>query len=164
MRENQKTIKIGFPSRGKIKNHRKSAFPHGGKQKIIENQLSLTGENKKSSKISFPSRRKTRNHRKSAFPHGGKSKIIENRLSLTGENKKSSKISFPNIGKNKKCHWLHFPTLGKTKNPESLLSDFRGSVLFWYTLFYLLIADLLQSLFNVGNDVIHILNAHREAD
>ena len=44
VRENQKTIKIAFPSRGKIKNHRKSAFPHGGKQEIIENRLSQLWE------------------------------------------------------------------------------------------------------------------------
>ena len=47
---------------GKIKNHRKSLFPHGGKQEIIENRLSLMGENKKSSKIAFPSWGKTKNH------------------------------------------------------------------------------------------------------
>ena len=67
---------------------------------------------------------------KEAFPRGEKSKNAENRLSQHWENKKSAKNDFPNIGKNKKCHWLHFPTLGKTKNPESLLSDFRGSVHF----------------------------------
>jgi len=48
-------VKIGFPSRGKIKNQRKSAFPHEGKSKISENRLSLTGENQKSVKNDFPS-------------------------------------------------------------------------------------------------------------
>ena len=85
MGENKKSSKISFPSRGKIKNHRKSAFPHGGKQEIIENRLSLTGENQKSSKISFPSRGKTKNHRKSLFPTLGRLKIIENRLSQLWE-------------------------------------------------------------------------------
>ena len=61
MGENKKSTKIGFPSRGKIKNQRKSTFPHGGKSKISENRLSLTGENKKSSKINFPSRGKIKN-------------------------------------------------------------------------------------------------------
>ena len=32
------------------------AFPHGGKSKISENQISLTGENQKTTKNSFPSR------------------------------------------------------------------------------------------------------------
>ena len=67
VRENQKTIKIGFPSRGKTRNHQKSAFPHGGKQEIIENQLSLTG--------------KIKNHRKSTFPTLGKQEISKKRLS-----------------------------------------------------------------------------------
>ena len=44
VRENQKTIKIVFPSRGKIKNHRKSPFSHGGKQEIIENRFSQLWE------------------------------------------------------------------------------------------------------------------------
>ena len=73
---------------------------------------------------------KTRNWQKSAFPILGKQKISKKQLSQHWENKKLAKNGFPNIGKNKKCHWLHFPTLGKTKNPESLLSDFRGSVHF----------------------------------
>ena len=62
VRENQKTIKIVFPSRGKTRNHRKSSFPHGGKQEIIENRFSLMGENKKSLKIAFPNFGKTENH------------------------------------------------------------------------------------------------------
>ena len=40
VRENQKTLKIGFPPRGKIKNQRKLAFPTLGKQKIGEKRLS----------------------------------------------------------------------------------------------------------------------------
>ena len=40
VRENQKTIKIAFPSRGKIKNRQKLAFPTLGKQEISENWLS----------------------------------------------------------------------------------------------------------------------------
>ena len=53
----------------------------GGKQEIIENRLSLTGENQKSAKIGFPNIGKTRNHRKSTFPTLGKQKIGEKRLS-----------------------------------------------------------------------------------
>ena len=111
-------------------NWQKEAFPHEGKSKIGKNRLSATGETQKLAKIAFPLRGKTRIQWKSAFPHGGKQEIGEKRFSLTGENQKTTKIDFPNIGKNKKCHWLHFPTPGKTKNPESLLSDFRGSVHF----------------------------------
>nr|WP_315563608.1 hypothetical protein [Segatella oris] len=69
-RENQKSAKIDFPPRGKIKNQRKSAFRHGGKSKNDENRLSTTGENKKSLKIGFPSRGKLKNRQKLAFPHG----------------------------------------------------------------------------------------------
>ena len=95
-------------------------FPHGGKQEIIENRLSLMGENQKSAKIGFPNIGKTRNHRKSAFPTLGKQEIIENQLSQDWESKKSAKIGFPKIGKNKKRRWLRFPTLGKTKRPRKL--------------------------------------------
>ena len=38
--DERKSTKIGFPSRGKIKNRQKSAFPHGGKAKIGEKRLS----------------------------------------------------------------------------------------------------------------------------
>ena len=71
---------------------RKSTFPRGGKSKISENRLSLTGENQKSAKIGFPSRGKTRNQRKTTFPHGGKSKNNEEQLSLTGEIGKLRKL------------------------------------------------------------------------
>jgi len=98
------------------KKRQKEAFRYGGKSKIDKNRLSATGENQKSAKT--------------AFPTLGKQEISENQLSQHWENKKLAKNGFPNIGKNKKCHWLHFPTLGETKNPESLLSDFRGSVHF----------------------------------
>ena len=112
------------------KKQQKSAFPHEGKSKFSKNLLSLTGETQKSAKIGFPSRGKIKKRRKLAFPTLGKQEISENQLSQHWENKKLAKNGFPNIGKNKKCHWLHFPTLGKTKKPESLSSDFRGSVHF----------------------------------
>ncbi|MGP1453680.1 MAG: hypothetical protein ACTTJ9_09620 [Segatella oris] len=99
------------------------AFPHGGKQEIIENRLSLTGENKKSSKVGFPSQGKTRNHRKLAFPHEGKQEIIENRLSQHWETQNSAKIDFPNIGKLKIQQKLAFPTLGKQEFIENQLSQ-----------------------------------------
>ena len=74
MGENKKSSKIGFPSRGKIKNHRKSPFPHGGKQEIIENRFSPVRENKKSSKISFPKLGKNKKRRWLRFPILGKTK------------------------------------------------------------------------------------------
>ena len=64
MGENKKSSKIAFPSRGKIKNHRKSAFPHGGKQKIIENRFSLMGENQKTPLAPFPTPQKDEKPRK----------------------------------------------------------------------------------------------------
>ena len=57
-RENQKSAKIGFPSRGKIRIQRKTAFLHGGKSEISKNRLSPARENKKSAKIGFPPRGK----------------------------------------------------------------------------------------------------------
>ena len=63
MGENQKSAKIGFPPRGKIKNRRKSAFPREGKQEIIEKRLSSTGENQKSAKNGFPPRGKIKKRR-----------------------------------------------------------------------------------------------------
>ena len=90
--DERKTAKIDFPSRGKTRNQRKSTFPHGGKQEISENRLSLTGENQKTAKNSFPSRGKTRSQRKSAFPREGKSKNREKQISLTGEIGKTPKV------------------------------------------------------------------------
>ena len=119
--------KISFLPRGKIKNLRKSAFPHGGKSEISEKRLSSTGENQKSAKTGFPSWGKIRNQRKTAFLHGGKSKISENQLSPARENKKSAKIGFPPRGKIKKRRWLHFLLLRKTKNPESLTKQLSGA-------------------------------------
>ena len=81
------------------KKQERLAFPHGGKSKFSENQLSLTGENKKTAKISFPSRGKTKKQQKMAFPHGGKSKFSENQLSLTGKTIKQQKSAFPHEGK-----------------------------------------------------------------
>ena len=66
-----KTAKTGLRRVTMNKNQRKSAFPHGGKSKISENQLSLTGENQKSVKINFPSRGKIKNRQKTVFPRGG---------------------------------------------------------------------------------------------
>ena len=62
-RENQKSAKNGFPPRGKIKNQRKSAFPHGGKSEISEKRLSPARENQKSAKSSFPPRGKIKKRR-----------------------------------------------------------------------------------------------------
>jgi len=62
-RENQKSAKIGFPSWGKIRNQRKTAFLHGGKSKISKNRLSLMGENQKSAKNGFPPRGKIKKRR-----------------------------------------------------------------------------------------------------
>ena len=60
MRENKKTAKTIFPSWGKIKNQRKSAFPREGKQKISEKQLSLMRENKITARTDFPPRGKAK--------------------------------------------------------------------------------------------------------
>lgn len=61
--ENQKSVKNGFPPRGKIRNHQKSVFPHEGKSEISENQLSPARENKKSAKTGFPPRGKIKKRR-----------------------------------------------------------------------------------------------------
>ena len=63
MGENQKSAKIGFPPRGKIRNQQKSAFPREGKQEISEKRLSSTGENQKSAKNGFPPRGKIKKRR-----------------------------------------------------------------------------------------------------
>ena len=88
MGENQKSAKNGFLPRGKIKNQRKSAFPHGGKSEISEKRLSPARENQKSAKIGFPPR--------------GKSEISEKRLSPTRENQKTPLAPFPTPQKNEK--------------------------------------------------------------
>ena len=51
---------MSFPSWGKIKIQRKSAFSREGKSKFRENELSLMGENRKTSKNGFPLRGKTK--------------------------------------------------------------------------------------------------------
>jgi len=85
------------------KRQEKLAFPHGGKSKFSENQLSLMRENQNSAKISFPSRGKIKIQRKSAFPCGGKQKFSKNQLSLMRENKITARTDFPPRGKAKKC-------------------------------------------------------------
>ena len=79
--ENQKPAKIGFPSRGKTRNHRKSTFRHGGKSKIGENRLSPTRENQKSAKIGFPNIGKNKKCHWLHFPTPGKTKNSESLLS-----------------------------------------------------------------------------------
>ena len=111
-RENQNSAKIGFPSRGKIRIQRKTAFPHEGKSKICENQLSLMGENQKSAKTGFPPRGKIRNQQKTAFFHGGKSKISKKRLSSTGENQKTPLAPFPTPQKDEKPRKFDKTTFG----------------------------------------------------
>ncbi|WP_155813246.1 hypothetical protein [Segatella oris] len=101
-RENQKSAKISFPSWGKIRNLRKTAFLHGGKSEISKKRLSSTGENQKSAKIGFPPRGKIRNQQKSAFPREGKQEISEKRLSPARENQKTPLAPFPTPQKNEK--------------------------------------------------------------
>ena len=52
-RENKKSAKISFPSRGKTKNQRKSTFSHEGKSKNAENHSSLVSEMQKTRKTGF---------------------------------------------------------------------------------------------------------------
>lgn len=106
---NKETAKNSFPSRGKTRIQRKSAFPYEGKQENSENQLSLMGENKKSAKNGFPPRGKTKNQRKI--------------LSQDWEDEKMWKIGFPKLGKNKKRKKMAVPTLGRPKNGEKMLSQ-----------------------------------------
>jgi len=84
--------KISFLPRGKIRNQRKTAFPHEGKSKISENRLSSTGENQKSAKIGFPSWGKIRNQQKTAFPREGKSKNAVGSISYSSEKRKTPKV------------------------------------------------------------------------
>ena len=46
-RENQKSAKIGFPSRGKIRNQQKSAFPREGKSKNAVGSISYSSQKRK---------------------------------------------------------------------------------------------------------------------
>ena len=98
VRENQKSAKIGFPPRGKIKNRRKSTFRHGGKQEITENWLSLTGENQKTTKIGFPNIGKTKNWRKTAFPILGRIKNAIGCISQLSERRKTPKVFYLTFG------------------------------------------------------------------
>ena len=63
-RENQKSAKIGFPSRGKIRIQRKTAFLHGGKSEISEKRLSPARENQKTPLAPFPTPQKNEKPRK----------------------------------------------------------------------------------------------------
>ena len=96
--ENQKSAKIGFPPRGKIKNQQKSAFRHGGKSKISENRLSLTGENQKTTKIGFPNIGKIKNRRKSTFPTLGRIKNAIGCISQLSERRKTPKVFYLTFG------------------------------------------------------------------
>ena len=79
--ENKKSVKIGFPSRGKTRNRRKTAFPHGEKSKNGENRLSQHWENKKSAKNGFPNIGKNKKCHWLHFPTPGKTKNPESLLS-----------------------------------------------------------------------------------
>ena len=96
--ENQKSAKIDFPSRGKIKKRQKSSFRHGGKSKISENRLSQHWENKKSSKIGFPNIGKTKNWRKTAFPILGRIKNAIGCISQLSERRKTPKVFYLTFG------------------------------------------------------------------
>ena len=135
----------------------------------------ISHAHQKSAENTFPNLRRTKNSGKWPSQDWEDWETVKNSCPKLGKNEKHCRQSFPPLGNRKmlKINSSLVSEMQKTRknrllrkklNPESLLSDFRGSVLFWYTLFYLLIADLLQSLFDVGNDVIHIFNAHREAD
>ena len=103
--ENQNSATNGFPSWGKIRTQRKTAFPREGKSKNSEKRLSPAGENQKSAKIGFPPRGKTRTQRKTAFPREGKIK---------------------------KRRWLHFLLLRKTKKPRKFdKTTFGGQFTFY---------------------------------
>ena len=106
---NKETAKIGFPSRGKRRKPRKSAFPYEGKQEISENRLSPVREKKQTAKNGFPSRGKTRKQRKI--------------LSQDWENEKMWKIGFLKLGKNKKRKKMAVPILGRPKNGEKRISQ-----------------------------------------
>ena len=106
-------LKINNPKLLNKKNYSDAGVNHRFSRKITQIRGTI---DKKRQKEAFVRGTMNGKRKKEAFYHG--------------ENQNSAKNGFPNIGKNKKCHWLHFPTLGKTKNPESLLSDFRGSVHF----------------------------------
>ena len=90
--ENQKSAKISFPPRGKIRNQRKSAIFHEGKSEITKNRLSSTGENQKTAKSSCPPRGKTRHRRKPAFPREGKLKNAVGYISHSSERRKPRKF------------------------------------------------------------------------
>lgn len=95
-------MKIGFPLRGKRRNQRKLAFPHGGEEASSKKRISPARENQKSAEDTFPKLGRTKNGRKW--------------LSQYWEDRKTAKKCFPKLGKNKKSQRLHFPTLGRTKN------------------------------------------------
>ena len=89
MGENQKSSKIAFPSWGETRNHRKSTFPHGGKQEIIENRLSQHWETQNSAEIGFPKLGKTEKQRKLAFPNLGRTKNAVGCVSQSSERRKA---------------------------------------------------------------------------
>ena len=106
---NRETAKNGFPSRGKTRNQRKLAFPHGGEEASSKKRISLTREKKETAKNGFPPRGKNKNQQKI--------------LSQDWENEKMWKIGFPKLGKNKKRKKMAVPTLGRPKNGEKMLSQ-----------------------------------------
>ena len=79
MGENKKTAKISFPSWGKIKIQRKSAFPYEGKQENSKKRFSLARENEITVRTDFP--------------RGGKPKNAENHSSLVSDERKTLKMA-----------------------------------------------------------------------
>ena len=90
------------------------AVPRLGRLKNSEKQLSQTWEERKTVKNSCPKLGKNEKHCRQSFPPLGNRKMLKINSSLVSEMQKTRKNRL----------------LRKKLNPESLLSDFRGSVLF----------------------------------
>ena len=112
--EERKMAENGRPKIGKTEKQRKTAFPNLGRTKNSEKQLSQTWEERKTVKNSCPKLGKNEKHCRQSFPPLGNRKMLKINSSLVSEMQKTRKNRL----------------LRKKLTPESLLSDFRGSVLF----------------------------------
>ena len=95
------------------------AFPHGGKSKNGENQLSPARENKNSAKISFPPRGKDKKRQKQPVARGFSSKIAKSSISLASDGQKTQKTGFRSQAKCKKWEKQRFACKRRAKNGEN---------------------------------------------
>ena len=117
-----KALLLGCPRSRMNKKQEKLAFPHGGKSKFSENQLSLTRESQKMLKIILRSWAKCGKRKKQPVARVFSSKIAKNSVSLASDERKTLKTAHRSWAKCRNCQKRRFACKRRAKNAENGLS------------------------------------------